>query len=124
MIAIKALKYKIFDYCLDILIDRLASNFKISKATQGHQIRVEDVYVGMHLSEIKLHLKLDELTIIFGGCTIISVDSFGGDSKDDPAFYCVTFMCETEDGQAPRSNPQSWNTDSGKGSTELMEFYV
>ena len=62
MILYKAIRYKIIDYCLSILFDRLNENFNAFK-----KIYAKDLYPGMTLRKIKYGL------VLYNNCEIIKI---------------------------------------------------
>lgn len=75
MIALQSLKYKIFEWCLDTLVDRLLSNLLIKPIDISGLIRVEDLHVGMKLSKIELCASISarENWDIFKDCEILKI---------------------------------------------------
>lgn len=78
MIFKTAIKYLIWDYCLDIISRKLSINFR---PRQG-KIRLGDLRVGMYLSEIKeIQRGFSSFNgpAIWKGCTILELTYCGDD---------------------------------------------
>jgi hypothetical protein len=67
MIALRAIKYKILEYCIEVITEKLLNNFHIGDTTTGTKIHVTEIKTGMYLSEIRSGGK------VLRGVRIISV---------------------------------------------------
>ncbi len=80
-ILMKAIRYSIFDICLDILFSKLHNSFK-----QKNNVDVRDLIVGMSLSMIKY-----KDVMYFEDCTILSVHQELDLDISGKKFCMVTF---------------------------------
>lgn len=118
MIALQSLKYKIFEWCIDTLVGKLVNNFT-SNSNGLVKIKVDDLYPGMHLTEIRLQQVWESPPqgyLVFGNCTITKMTSWTN-------FIQVWFSFETLNGRPRIDREQTQTWDLTRDSTE-MEFFV
>ena len=101
MIFKTVLKYKIFEWCLETLVNKLVNNFQVFKL-DGKRIMVRDLKPGMHLSTIILNLP-GWSPVIFNDCrilntTLLNSDGYGDLGHTFPNLWDVKFSCVTASG--------------------------
>jgi hypothetical protein len=72
MIFKTALKYKIWEWCLESLVNRFMSNFHIRPGTRRMEIPLITIKVGMHVDEI-VGIRKDGIIFTHGDCLIKSL---------------------------------------------------
>lgn len=89
MIFKSVLKYKIFEWCLDALVNKLLTNF--NQLPTGSEIKVENLTKDMRLSRIEIGTR--SVSMIYYGCNIVYFNHIGemnwSNVKDD--IYDISF---------------------------------
>src|SRR5690242_10128879 len=73
MIFRTALKYKIWEWCLETLTKRFLSNFQIEPGTRKREVPLSDIKVGMRLDEI-VCVRKDDVIFYHRVCVIESLN--------------------------------------------------
>lgn len=119
MIALQSLKYKIFEYCIDTLINKISNNFRVNP-NQGEVISYENIFTGMRLSKIEIKISYKPDTIFtWLNCKIISREIY---YKTLIFQYEQSFKNKEKCGEDTSINNryQSWHQDDDG----LMKFYI
>lgn len=71
MIALQSLKYKIFECCMDILVNKISINFRTNPNLI--KVNINDIHIKSYLSEIIITGPHYVKKYIFAGCKICTI---------------------------------------------------